>query len=303
MLRSLLILFAFFAGIIAYAQPHIIVLGVAQDGGFPHIGCQTECQQAHDNPDLARYVSSLALVDPQTKKWWLFEATPDLDKQLQYFQELTKKEYAYLPEGIFITHAHIGHYTGLMFLGRESLGSKNVNVYALPEMIHFLRTNGPWSQLIYLKNIIPNELLKNEFIELTGNISVEIFQVPHRDEFSTTAGFKITADGKNYLFIPDIDKWSKWKSDIVEKVKEVDYAFLDATFYEDGELPNRVITEVPHPFVSETMALFENESAEVKSKIHFIHFNHTNPLLFNNAKRTEVKKRGFKISEQGKSYD
>ena len=286
----------------ALSQPYVIVLGIAQDGGFPHIGCQSECQKAHDNPDLARYITSIAVVDPEMGKWWLFEATPDMDKQLQFFQELTNKSFPYLPEGIFLTHAHIGHYTGLMYLGREALGSKNVNVYALPEMIHFLETNGPWSQLIELNNIKPIHHSKNTSIDLSKNLSIEAFQVPHRDEFSTTAGFKINTKDKKYLFIPDINKWSKWTTDIVSEVQKVDYAFLDATFFEDGELPNRAMSEIPHPFVSETMTLFEKEKNNIKQKIYFIHFNHTNPLLFDQNKKLMVETKGFNVSEQGKSY-
>ncbi|MFK7951814.1 MAG: MBL fold metallo-hydrolase [Ekhidna sp.] len=299
---TFLTLFFFLVYAEAVGQPYVMVLGVAQDGGFPHIGCQAECQKAHKNPELARYITSLAIVDPEVGKWWLFEATPDMDRQLQYFQDLTDNKYPYLPEGIFLTHAHVGHYTGLMFLGREALGSKNVNVYALPEMIQFLETNGPWSQLIELGNINPKNHLKNTSINISKNIVVEAFQVPHRDEFSTTAGFRIVTNNKKYLFIPDINKWSKWEMNIVDEVRKVDYAFLDATFFEDGELPNRSISEVPHPFVSETIVLFKDEDEPTKKKVHFIHFNHTNPLLFDESKRMNVKEMGFSISEQGKTY-
>ena len=127
-------------------------------------------------------------------------------------------------------------------------------------------------------------------------------QVPHRDEYSETAGFKILTEKKNYLFIPDIDKWSKWNKDLIEEVNSVNYAFLDATFFSDGELPNRAMSEVPHPFVSETMDLLRDESRLTKGRIHFIHFNHTNPLLFDNSAKIEVLKSGFRLAEQGQIY-
>lgn len=287
---------------IAVSQTQVIVLGTAQDGGFPHIGCQNECQLTFDNPTLSRNVVSIALMDADAKKWWLFEATPDMDGQLQLFQDLTGGGYNYLPEGIFITHAHIGHYTGLISLGREALGSKEVKVHVLPKLASFLRKNGPWSQLVALKNIVIEEATAGSSIQLTPDISITPFAVPHRDEFSETAGFRIDAN-KNYLFIPDIDKWSKWDEDIVSEVKAVDYAFIDASFFADGELPNRSISEVPHPFVTETMELFKYESEAVKAKVHFIHFNHTNPLLFDQQTRAKVLEKGFGIAEQGKSYE
>lgn len=282
----------------------IIVLGIAQDGGFPHIGCQNECQQAFKNPELARHVTSLALIDPKSKQWWLLEASPDMDDQLQYFRELTNGEYPYLPSGIFLTHAHIGHYTGLISLGREALGANKVKVYALPRMIDFLKTNGPWSQLVKLENIDPIVMDPEVALTLEKDLSIEAFPVPHRDEFSETAGFKIKKRSDSYIFIPDIDKWSKWDEDIVELIKdpEISFAFLDATFFEDGELPNRAMSEVPHPFVTETMDLFENESRSIKHKIVFIHFNHTNPLLFDRKAKIQVLKEGFRIAEQGQKY-
>ncbi|MEQ9404242.1 MAG: MBL fold metallo-hydrolase [Cyclobacteriaceae bacterium] len=301
-MKSILVSILVLSSLFLKAQPYIVVLGIAQDGGFPHIGCQNECQLAHKNPELQRYVVSLALVDPESGKWWLFEATPDMDRQLQLFRGLTNAKFNYLPEGIFLSHAHMGHYTGLMFLGREALGSQKVKVYCAPKMAQFLRENGPWSQLVKLQNIEIRQITEHSEVLLGATSIVRPFPVPHRDEFSETMGFNISTINKSYLFIPDIDKWSKWEKNIVEEVKEVDYAFLDASFFEDGELPNRSISEVPHPFVSETMDLFSHEQDSVKAKVHFIHFNHTNPILFDEGKRKEVIRRGFKIAEQGAFY-
>ncbi|MFI5196191.1 MAG: MBL fold metallo-hydrolase [Chitinophagales bacterium] len=286
-----------------HAQPtgtHIIVLGVAQDGGYPHTGCTKQCcTRAWEHDSMKRYVVSLALVDPESKRWWLFEATPDIKQQLHYFQTLTKRQYSFLPDGIFITHAHIGHYTGLMELGREVMNTKDVPVYVLPKMKAFLESNGPWSQLVKLHNIDLREMKADTLVNLSGHISVSAFTVPHRDEYSETAGFKIITENKKYLFIPDINKWEDWNRKIIDEVKGVDIAMLDATFYGTNGLPGRNISEVPHPFVSETMNLFKNESKDTRSKIHFIHINHTNPLLWDTQTQNEVKQAGFNIALQG----
>ncbi|WP_443946280.1 MBL fold metallo-hydrolase [Pedobacter sp. AW1-32] len=280
----------------------VLVLGVAQDGGFPHMGCEKICcTKAWENVSARRNVVSLALVDPKTKKWWLFEATPDIKQQLKNFRQETHGLYAYLPEGIFITHAHIGHYTGLMQFGREVMATKELKVYALPKLCKFLSTNGPWSQLVDLKNINLQEINTTKSVKLGLN-RVEVFTVPHRDEFSETAGFKITTPGKKYLFIPDVDKWSKWNRDIISMVKNVDIAFLDATFYQNGELGNRPMEEIPHPFVEETTALFAKEPKELKAKIHFIHFNHTNPLMWDPDKQKELLKEAFNFAKELSIY-
>ncbi|QPH39303.1 MBL fold metallo-hydrolase [Pedobacter endophyticus] len=305
-MKALLLMFLSVLTIKLCAQepktPYIMVLGVAQDGGYPHMDCEKMCcKTAWKKPSLSRNVVSLALVDPIAKKWWLFEATPDIKQQLQDFRSKTSEEYPYLPEGVFITHAHMGHYTGLMEFGREVMSTKKLKVYVLPKLKTFLEENGPWSQLVKLNNI--NLIALEENAPLTIEDSkVTAFRVPHRDEFSETAGFKIETDTKKYLFIPDIDKWSKWNKSVIDEVKKVDIAFLDATFYTNTELGNRAITEVPHPLVSETMDLFQKENKEVKGKIFFIHFNHTNPLLRDATQQKTVLQKGFNLAVQGKIY-
>lgn len=281
---------------------YIIVLGVAQDGGYPHMGCQKECcKQAWKNPAMRRNVVSLALVDPIHKKWYLFEATPDIKQQLQNFRTQTQQKYPYLPEGVFMTHAHIGHYTGLMEFGREVMGTNGLKVYVLPKFKSYLEQNGPWRQLVKLKNINLIELTANTPLTIANN-SFLAFTVPHRDEYSETAGFKITTPTKKYLFIPDIDKWNKWDKNIIEEIKNVDVAFLDATFYTNTELGNRAIAEVPHPLVTETAALLANEKLSTKQKVHFIHFNHTNPLLWKTETQKELSRKGFNLAQQAQVF-
>jgi len=300
MIFRLIFIFLLVASV-ANAQTRMIVLGIAQDGGYPQMGCQrTCCVQAHEHDSLKQFVVSLALVDFENKKWWLFEATPDIKEQLHLFAEVTNHQFNFLPDGIFITHAHMGHYTGLLQFGREVMNTSAIPVYVLPQLKKFLETNGPWSQLVSLKNISIIGLAEEKSVTLPGNISVAAFRVPHRDEFSETAGFKITTPSQRYLFIPDIDKWSKWDKNIVEEVKSVDIAFLDATFFSADELPNRNISEVPHPLVTETIELFKSESLETKRKIHFIHFNHSSALLYSFMKQQEVKKLGFSLAKQGR---
>ncbi|WP_316805904.1 MBL fold metallo-hydrolase [Pedobacter agri] len=295
-----------FLSIAGFAQnthePYILVLGVAQDGGYPHMGFKKICcSKAWQNPAMQKAVVALALVDPKAKKWYLFDATPDIKQQLKDFGKQTKNQYPYLPDGIFITHAHIGHYTGLMEFGREVMNTKHVNVYVLPKLKSFLEDNGPWSQLVKLNNIKITALEDGKPIAFEEN-KITAFTVPHRDEYSETAGFKIETGAKNYLFIPDIDKWSKWNKSIVEMVKQVDFAFLDATFYSADELGNRPISEVPHPLIVETQKLFEQEPISVKAKIQFIHLNHSNKLLWDKNAQKDFSKTGFNLAQQARVY-
>jgi len=277
------------------SSPYIIILGTIQDAGSPHMGCEKSCCiSLFKNPDPNRKVVSLGLVDPLEKKYWLIEASPDFITQCRDLKTISKFEHAKSPDGIFLTHAHIGHYTGLMYLGKESYNSKNVPVFAMTRMKGFLIKNGPWSQLFKINNIKINNINHQEEIKLSNNLSITPFLVPHRDEFSETVGFKINGPKKSVLFIPDIDKWGKWNKNLIKEIKRVDVALLDGTFYDNKEVNNRNISEIPHPFIVETMDLFKEEKNSEKFKINFIHLNHTNPLLdTNSAAFKKVKESGF----------
>ena len=276
---------------------YITVLGIAQDGGYPQAGCQAEhCLRHWRGEEKKRQVVSLGLTDQASGQNWLFEATPDFTAQLQQLQQASG--FSKL-SGIFLTHAHIGHYSGLLSLGREAMGAQGMPVYVMPKMKQFLETNAPWSQLVSLGNIKLILLEQDIPIQLASNLRVTPLKVPHRDEFSETVGFRIETGEKSLLFIPDIDKWPLWDQDIRAEVARVDMALLDATFYQEGELPNRDMREIPHPFVAETISLFSPLSESEKRKVKFIHFNHTNPLIFEGPEREIVKKLGFEVATEG----
>ncbi|WP_288956446.1 MBL fold metallo-hydrolase [uncultured Polaribacter sp.] len=286
------------------SQPkqYLTVLGTAQDGGYPHIGCQKICcANYYNGTNKRKSVVSLGLVDLENNQKWLFDATPDMHTQLAELEKNHLKNKKVI-DGVFLTHAHIGHYTGLMYFGREALGKKNINIFAMPKMKKYLTKNGPWSQLISLENIKLQPLQHDSIIILNNKLTVTPFFVPHRDEFSETVGYKIKGSKKSALFIPDIDKWQKWKRNIIDEVKKVDYAFVDATFLNQKEV-KRAMTEVPHPFIEETIKLFQNQTFTTKNKVIFIHFNHTNPVLQENSEvRTEIEKLGFRFASEGQNY-
>lgn len=284
---------------LATEPPYLMILGVSQDAGYPQVGCyQKHCMKGWKKPSERRNPVSLGVIDPKFKMKYLFEATPSFPQQLFKLDQQTKDDNFTLA-GIFLTHAHIGHYTGLMFLGHEAMGAKNTPVYTMPKMKTFLTNNGPWSQLVDFKNITLMPL-KNQQSEKLGSLKITPFIVPHRDEFSETVGYKIEGPNKSALFIPDINKWSIWKQDLAKLVKSVDYAFLDSTFFSQGELPGRDMSKVPHPLVTETMHELKNLSIKERNKVWLIHFNHTNPLLVPNSKaQKQVKEFGFNVAEEG----
>ena len=59
---------------------------------------------------------------------------------------------------------------------------------------------------------------------------------------------------------------------------------------------------MPHPLVSETIDLFVKEKPDVRAKIVFIHFNHTNKLMRDKSVKEKVKQQGFRVAEEGAKY-
>ena len=285
------------------AAAYLTILGVAQDAGYPQAGCyQTHCLPGWRDRSLERAPVSLGLIDPVSKQKVLFEATPSLPRQLYQLNQLAPDQLFNL-SGIFLTHAHIGHYAGLMFLGHEAMGASSIPVFAMPRMHEFLSSNGPWDQLVRYENIELKKLADGKGIQLQ-QVKITPFLVPHRDEYSETVGYKIEGPNKSAVFIPDINKWSEWKTDLVKLVESVDYALLDASFYADGELPGRDMSKIPHPFVVETMQHLNDLDREQRNKVWFIHFNHTNPLLSLESKESQlVRSAGFNIAFEGLNLD
>ena len=278
------------------------VLGTIQDGGIPHMGCSKECCSNYFLSKKSRIgVSSLGVSNLKHNTNYIIDATPDINFQL--IDLIGKADPSKKLNGIFLTHAHMGHYAGLLNFGRESLNSKNIPLYLMPKFYNFILNNGPWNQLVELNNVKLNKIYNREKLILHNNLSFTPIQVPHRDEYSETVGYVIEGTNKKVLYIPDIDKWAKWEVSIVEMIKSVDYAFLDGTFFDEKEINNRDISEIPHPFIIESLKLFEELDESEKSKVYFIHLNHTNPVL--NSKSSEYKKvisAGFNIAKTGMEF-
>jgi len=276
-----------------------VVLGMAQDGGVPHIGCRQErCEAARRDPSRRERVASLGLVDGDRR--FLIDATPDLPSQVALLDP-GRPASRPIVDGILLTHAHIGHYTGLMYLGREALGAQGVPVWATPRMARFLRENGPWSQLVALGNIAVKEMEPGREIALTERLRVTPLLVPHRDELSDTVGFRVQGPSRSLLYIPDIDMWERWERGLPEEVAGVDWALLDGTFEDPAELPGRSRAEIPHPLVGETVARLGPPPR--RAQVLFIHLNHTNRLLRDEAAVRSLGAKGFAVARDGQELE
>jgi pyrroloquinoline quinone biosynthesis protein B len=288
--------------------PWVRVLGTVQDGGFPHAACSCErCETARRDPGRARWISSLALVLPEADEVYLVDATPDIREQLADLQERTGRSAGRMNrgavDGVLLTHAHIGHYLGLAFFGFEAIHTEDLPVYCTPRMAQFLRSNGPWDQLMNLHNIALQEIAGDEPFTLGDRIEVTPVAAPHRDEYADTIGFLFKGPSKSLFYISDTDGWPGWDPPITEWLAHVDIAILDGTFYSDGELPGRDASKVPHPRITATMDLLQPLVDAGALKVFLTHLNHSNPALDpDSPERREMESRGFKVLEEGQEF-
>ncbi len=283
------------------------VLGTAQDGGIPQMGCYCRnCCRAREDARFIRLVSSIALIDFIEKKYFILDATPDIrlqsDRALDRLS-IEKRGKKNAPDAILLTHAHIGHYTGLMFCGYEVMSTQNLPVHCTSRMGRFLSDNGPWSQLVSLENISLRTLHPGEELSLTPRISLTPLPVPHRDEYSDTIGFRISGEKKTLLYIPDIQSWKAWNRSIVEEVEKVDIALLDGTFYSPEELPRRDLSKIGHPLIQTSLKTLGKVAQKGQTQIRFTHLNHSNLALDpEGEERKEIRETGFRLASEGEEF-
>ncbi|MEP3421545.1 MAG: MBL fold metallo-hydrolase [Erythrobacter sp.] len=280
----------------------MIVLGAGQDAGAPQIG------NVHDDgPRLLP--SSLGVIDRSGGARYLFDASPAITDQLSMLDTIEPPVDGLGVDGVFLTHAHIGHYLGLAFFGFEAANADNVPVFAMPRMAEFLRSHAPWSQLVDYDNIAIREMADQALVPVSDNFAVSPILMPHRDELSETVGFAVLGGLNAALYVPDLDSWDEWEESsgatLEQLIANVDHAFIDATFYADGELVDengegRDMSAIPHPRVLATMDRLQSLPDSERAKVHFIHYNHTNPIRDpNSAESQEVTARGFNVARRG----
>lgn len=274
----------------------LMLVGVAQDAGLPQVGCHcANCSAVLAGTLQSESAVSMAIIDPSEKRYWLVDATPDIRAQMalvaQHFPQAQLS-------GILLTHAHMGHYTGLMFLGRESTNTQSMPVWASERLCAFIRDHAPWQQLVTLGNITLHTVTPDRPIALAEGLSFVGTHVPHRGEYSDTLAFSFKSQRQSAFYCPDIDRWSDWQQDIRQVVESHDVSFLDATFYDANELPGRDLSTIPHPLVTDTVSRL----AHCAKAVVLIHLNHSNALYQKGVATDWVAENGLQVGATGQKW-
>lgn len=279
---------------------YAVVLGIAQDAGLPHAGCRCpRCLAAQIDPAAAEYAAAMAIVDARRRpnSIWLIDATPDIKFQLNFLASPLgphplMPDRLRQPDGLFLTHGHMGHTAGLAQLGPEGMDVRDLPVYASDGLLKVLSATAMWRPL--LGNLRLKVLTAGVPVDLAPSLSITPLEVPHRDELGAgTFAFRVRGPDRALLYVPDIDDWGQWPL-AREAIAGVDVTLADASFYSIGELAGR--PPVAHPLVPDTVAFF----ADLPSQLILTHLNHTNRLLDpTSSARAELAAQGVTVARFG----
>ncbi len=275
-----------------------MILGIAQDGGVPHPGCNCNTCKFYWDNEIVLSPSSLAIIDE--KQFHLIDVTRNLDRQLRKVGERNVTD-------IWLTHGHIGHVDGIGLFGKEVMNEKNVRLHASKSMIELILNTPKWKKLVEDNILIPIQFNSNESIQISEHLVITPIRVPHRDELTDTHAFMINGPEKSLLYLPDHDSWEETlhmvqQNSVIEWFDSlgIEIVFLDGTFWSKNELSRQ--TDVPHPPVVDSLERLGNLNGK-ELEVFFIHLNHTNPLLIPNS--DEVKQlldSGCKIPVEGQQF-
>ncbi len=301
------------------------VLGSAAGGGYPQWNCNhPNSRRARDPNDAAaiqRTQSSIA-VSNDGEHWFLFNASPDLRKQINDNDVLhPKADLRHSPiQGVVLTNADVDHIAGLLNL-RES---HPLRIYATGKVLDVLKANSIFSVLNpdFVERMT---MTLDEPIELVGpdgtasGIHVVPFAVPGKVALwledkskpvdtkamgEDTVALEVKDDsGKTrFFYIPGCAEMPDW---LVARLNGAPMVLFDGTLWRDDEM---IISKVGvktghrmgHMSLSGedgTIAAFEPLGVERKI---FIHINTTNPVLLEDSpERATANAAGWQVSYDG----
>lgn len=275
--------------------PYVVVLGTAQDGGYPHVGCDCDhCRAAGADPALTRRVACLGLVTSQGIA--LVDATPDFAAQWRELTKVARVSPQTPLAALFLTHLHVGHVLGLPLLGREGRAGTRTPVWTTETNLTALREMPIFASL-FAEGHVEARPFNLGWETNLGDLVVQAVPVPHRSEHGDTIAFRFEGLERSLFYAPDVDLLAP---EVIAQVRAADTALIDGTFFRKTELERPDAARVPHPAIADSMT----QLARVDTRVVFTHLNHTNPtVLPHSREHAAVQALGMRIAREGDVFE
>jgi pyrroloquinoline quinone biosynthesis protein B len=291
------------------------VLGSAAGGGFPQWNCAcSPCRAVRDGsrPARPRTQSSIA-VSPDDRRWFLFNASPDIRVQIESFQPLhpsgdPRGDRVVPLQAVLLTDAELDHTLGLLLL-REGRGLELHATEAVRDTLY-----GGTSLLRTLEAYCPVEwrpVIPGADVPLADGLSYRAFDVPttKRARFGSDAGkgrvvgYRLTDErsGRTLVYLPSVQDLMA----VRDQLDDCACLLVDGTCWRDDELirlrlADKTAREMGHmPIDGPDGSLTRLAPLPVERTI-YTHINNTNPILLEDAlERRIVEQQGMEVAVDG----
>ena len=295
------------------------VLGSGAGGGFPQWNCNcANCKGVREGTIKAsRRTQSSIAISANGTDWILFNASPDIKKQMDDFPALqpARSVRDTAITAIVITDAQIDHVTGMLTLREHN---KPWEVYTTKAVYEDLTTGFPvFNILSHFRGINHHEIATDQSSFTIPSAEGLIFTAvplkseappysPHRHNTvpGDNIGMRIedTRTGKNLFYAPGL---GVAEPHVLDYMRNADCVLVDGTVWTDDEMSNEGISnkraqEMGHLDQSSKGGIMDILSSMEKPRKFLIHINNTNPILNEDSpQRKTLNDAGIEVSYDG----
>jgi len=298
---------------------HIHVMGSGAGGGFPQWNCNCiNCKGVREGTVKAsRRTQSSIAISSDGVDWILFNASPDIKKQMDDFPALqpAREVRDTAIKAILITDAQIDHVTGLLTLREHN---KPWDIYCTEAVHDDLTTGFPVFNILgHFRGINWHEIKTDlESFTIPAAPGLIFTAVPLKSEappysphrHNTVPGDNVgirvedTRTGKNVFYAPGL---GVVEDHVLEFMRNADVVLVDGTVWTDDEMSKEGISdkraqEMGHINQSEDGGTISFLNSMERPRKILIHINNTNPILNEeSAERQVLNNAGIEVAYGG----
>jgi pyrroloquinoline quinone biosynthesis protein B len=267
-------------------------------------------------PCVPRSQSSIA-VSADRQQWFLFNASPDIQSQIESFPDLHPDDGRVVRlQAVVLTDAELDHTLGLLLM-REGRG---LEVHAT-ESVHETLTTGS-GVLRTLEAYCPvkwQPVLPGAEVPLgngSNGLSYRAFDVPtdkrmrfpspstHAATHGRVVGYRVTdtSSGRSVVYLPCVQQLTP---DILEELADCSGLLVDGTCWRDDEMPSLGLASKTSRGMGHVPIFGPGGSLELLSPLPidrkvYIHINNTNPILLEDSReRRLLDRHGMEVAADG----